>query len=53
MSIEELCELDLLAVEKEFGEHLPEEIAQCADEQALLDLIVLIDHRLSELTNKK
>lgn len=49
MSIVELNELDLIALEQEFGECLPEEIAQCSDVQALLDLATLINRRLEEL----
>ncbi|PSB14286.1 hypothetical protein C7B61_00335 [filamentous cyanobacterium CCP1] len=49
MSIAELNELDLIALEQEFGQCLPEEIAQCSDIQALLDLARLINRRLEEL----
>lgn len=52
MTIEQLNELDLVAVEEEFGYCLPEEIACCNDLQALTDLAALISVRVLELTNE-
>jgi hypothetical protein len=50
MTIEQLNQLDLIAVEEEFGCHLPEEIAQCTDLKALMDLSHLATLRICELS---
>lgn len=50
MTLEQLNELDLIALEEEFGDCIAEEVAQSQDEQALRDLRALIDRRLAELS---
>lgn len=50
MTLEQLTEHDTSEIDTTFGYHLAEEVSNCQNIQALLDLTILIDIRIAELT---